>query len=78
MLGFVPVEDTLLDDVAEGGLVRKEEGQVGGENAVADHTQDLLVLGRRQRLEHVVALLFSKFINFSEYFCKIFSIFIYF
>jgi hypothetical protein len=57
MLGLIPVEDTLIDDVAECGLVRKEDSQVGGQDAMANHTQDLLILGRRQRFQHVVALL---------------------
>ncbi len=57
MVGEVPRERALLEDVPQPGLVREEEGEVGGQDAVLDVAQDLAVLLRIQAAEDVVVLL---------------------
>lgn len=53
----VPREGVVLQDVGESGLVGKEEGQVGGQDAVLDVAQDLPIFLGVQLGEDVVVLL---------------------
>ena len=57
MLHTAPVEAILLNEMGQFGLVREEEGEVGGEDAVFDVAEDLSVLLRVEFLEDVVILI---------------------
>ncbi len=41
MVGYVPAEAVLLDDVGQPGFVGEEEGEVGGQDAVLHVPQHL-------------------------------------
>ena len=57
MLGVAPVEQALLQDAGQFGLVGEEECQVGGQDAVFDVAERLFVLGTGQLAQDVVSLL---------------------
>ena len=57
MVRAVPAEGVGLDDVGQPGLVREEEGQVRGQDAVLHVPQHLLVFIRAQLAEYIVMLL---------------------
>ena len=57
MFWVCPGEAALLHDVGQLGLVREEESQVRGENAILHGLQNFLVLLRVQGREDVVLFL---------------------
>ena len=54
VLGLSPRELVLLHDVGQLGLVREEQGQVGGENTGLHRLENLVVLLIIQVLENVI------------------------
>ena len=54
VLGLSPAELVLLHDVGQLGLVREEQGQVGGENTGLHRLENLVVLLIVQVLENVI------------------------